>query len=95
SIGDTKNSKMLIKSLFFYIVITLEAFIFCYAGEYLSAKGRMIGDAAYDAKWYNSSPTQSRIMLLLILRSQRKLTISIGKFMDLSLERFTTVRRTS
>ncbi|XP_025163762.1 odorant receptor 4-like [Harpegnathos saltator] len=95
SIGDTQNSTMLIKSLFFYIVITLEAFIFCYAGEYLSAKGRMIGDAAYDAKWYNSSPTQSRIMLLLILRSQRKLTISIGKFTDLSLERFTTVKRTS
>jgi len=33
---------MLIKSLFFYVVITLEAFIFCYAGEYLSAKVRMM-----------------------------------------------------
>jgi len=52
----------------------------------------MIGDAAYEAKWYNLSPTQSRTLLLLILRSQRKLTITIGKFMDLSLERFTTVR---
>ncbi|XP_014483813.1 PREDICTED: odorant receptor 4-like [Dinoponera quadriceps] len=95
SIGDTEGSTMLIKSLFFYLVITLEAFIFCYAGEYLSAKGRMIGDAAYDAKWYNSSPTQSRIILLLILRSQRKLTITIGKFMDLSLERFTTIIKAS
>ncbi|XP_025073099.1 odorant receptor 4-like [Pogonomyrmex barbatus] len=92
SIEDTQGSTMLIKSLFFYVVITLEAFIFCYAGEYLSAKSRMIGDAAYEAKWYNSGPTQSHIVLLLILRSQRKLTITIGKFMDLSLERFTTVR---
>ncbi|XP_072750313.1 odorant receptor 4-like isoform X2 [Anoplolepis gracilipes] len=95
SIGDTQGSTMLIKSLFFYAVITLEAFIFCYAGEYLSAKGRMIGDAAYEAKWYNSSPTQSRTLLLLILRSQRKLTITIGKFMDLSLERFTTIIKAS
>ncbi|XP_012526710.2 odorant receptor 2a isoform X1 [Monomorium pharaonis] len=94
AIGDTQGSTMMIKSLFFYVVITLEAFIFCYAGEYLTAKGRMIGDAAYEAKWYNSNPTQSRIILLLILRSQRKLTITIGKFMDLSLERFTTVRCT-
>jgi len=54
----------------------------------------MIGDAAYKAKWYNLNPTQNRILLLLILRSQRKLTITIGKFMDLSLERFTTVRCT-
>jgi len=42
SIGDTQGSTMLIKSLFFYVVITLEAFIFCYAGEYLSAKVRMM-----------------------------------------------------
>ncbi|XP_077261487.1 odorant receptor 82a-like isoform X2 [Temnothorax americanus] len=95
SISDTQGSTMLIKSFFFYVVITLEAFIFCYAGEYLSAKGRMIGDAAYEAKWYNSNPTQSRILLLLILRSQRKLTITIGKFMDLSLERFTTIIKAS
>ncbi|KAG5326914.1 OR67C protein, partial [Acromyrmex heyeri] len=92
SIGDTQGSTMLIKSLFFYVVITLEAFIFCYAGEYLSDKGRMIGNAAYEIKWYKLNPTQSRILLLLILRSQRKLTITIGKFMELSLERFTTVR---
>ncbi|KAH0956772.1 OrV12 [Eciton burchellii] len=95
SINDTQGSTMLIKSLFFYVVITLEAFIFCYAGEYLSAKSRMIGDAAYEAKWYNSSPMQSRFLLLLILRSQRKLTITIGKFMDLSLERFTTIIKAS
>ncbi|XP_012526711.2 odorant receptor 4 isoform X2 [Monomorium pharaonis] len=95
AIGDTQGSTMMIKSLFFYVVITLEAFIFCYAGEYLTAKGRMIGDAAYEAKWYNSNPTQSRIILLLILRSQRKLTITIGKFMDLSLERFTTIIKAS
>jgi len=29
---------MLVKTLFFYIAITLEAFIFCFAGEYLSNK---------------------------------------------------------
>jgi len=55
-------------------------------------QSRMIGDAAYQAKWYNSGTMQSRFLFLLILRSQRKLTITIGKFMDLSLERFTTVR---
>lgn len=29
---------LLLKSLFFYIAITLEAFIFCFAGEHLSNK---------------------------------------------------------
>lgn len=29
---------MLTKSILFYVAITLEAFVFCFAGEYLSAK---------------------------------------------------------
>lgn len=38
SIEGNQNYAILLKSLFFYIAITLEAFIFCFAGEYLSNK---------------------------------------------------------
>lgn len=38
SLGTDEGVKMLVKTLFFYIAITLEAFIFCFAGEYLSNK---------------------------------------------------------
>lgn len=38
SIGTEEGSTMITKSLIFYVAITLEAFVFCYAGEYLSAK---------------------------------------------------------
>lgn len=38
SLGTDEGIKMLVKTLFFYIAITLEAFIFCFAGEYLSNK---------------------------------------------------------
>jgi len=159
---------VLLKSVIFYIAITLEAFIFCFAGEYLSAKvrtlsyiprhffatnflashfltaiypknlmvhidftvrmllasessqtnrligiqiefkrdrllrctfracvllfqSRSIGDAAYESLWYNMTPDKCRILLFVILRSQRRLTISAGNVMDLSLEGFTTV----
>ncbi|KAL6429659.1 hypothetical protein ACFW04_007525 [Cataglyphis niger] len=86
-----------IETLFSYIALMQflwNTLVICCLG-FLIVTGRMIGDAAYEAKWYNSSPTQSRILLLLILRSQRKLTITIGKFMDLSLERFTTIIKAS
>lgn len=36
--GTDEGIRMLVKTLFFYIAITLEAFIFCFAGEYLSNK---------------------------------------------------------
>lgn len=38
-------------------------------------------------------PSDSRILLFVILRSQKRLTITAGKVVDLTLEGFTSVRR--
>ncbi|XP_020289083.1 odorant receptor 4-like [Pseudomyrmex gracilis] len=86
---------ILVKSILFYITMNLEAFIYCFAGEYLSAKSKMIGHAAYDSVWYECSIMNSRSILVVILRSQKTLTITSGKMMDLSLERFATVIKAS
>ncbi|XP_011694618.1 PREDICTED: odorant receptor 4-like [Wasmannia auropunctata] len=88
SLGTDEGILMLVKTLFFYIAITLEAFIFCFAGEYLSNKSKTIGDAVYKSVWYTLKPRDSRVLLFVIMRSQRRLTITAGKFMDLSLEGF-------
>ncbi|XP_036141371.1 uncharacterized protein LOC105831969 [Monomorium pharaonis] len=89
SLGTDEGVRMLVKTMFFYIAITLEAFIFCFAGEYLSNKSKTIGDAVYESVWYNLKPQDCRILLFVIMRSQRRLTITAGKFIDLSLEGFT------
>ncbi|XP_011148020.3 odorant receptor 24a-like isoform X2 [Harpegnathos saltator] len=95
SIGTPEGPAILVRSMLFYIMVNLEAFIYCFAGEYLSAKSQMIGDAAYDSLWYNLTSRKNRITLLMILRSQKRLTITIGKIMDLSLERFASVVKAS
>lgn len=51
----------------------------------------MIGDAAYESLWYDLAPNESRILLFLIMRSQKQLTITVGKFMNLSLQQFANV----
>ncbi|XP_011705915.1 PREDICTED: odorant receptor 67c-like, partial [Wasmannia auropunctata] len=88
SIGQPDALKSITKNILFYIVVNMEAFVFCFAGEYLSAKSKSIGDAAYASLWYESDSSDSQIILLLIMRSQNQLTITIGKIMNLSLERF-------
>ncbi|XP_067206881.1 odorant receptor 13a-like isoform X2 [Linepithema humile] len=93
SIGTPNAVATIIKSLAFYAVINLEAFMFCFAGEYLSVKSKTIGDAAYNSQWYETKFQDSRIILLLIMRSQNQLTITVGKFADLSLERFASFVR--
>ncbi|KAG7207070.1 hypothetical protein KM043_000952 [Ampulex compressa] len=95
SVGSSDGAAMLLKAALFYLAISTDAFIFCFAGEYLSAKGKTIGDAAYASLWYDLSPRESRTLMLLIMRSQKALTITIGKFMDLSLGRFTTIVKAS
>lgn len=55
-------------------------------------QSKMIGDAAYKSIWYNLKPNESKLILLIMLRSQRRLTVTAGKIMDLSLEAFTSVR---
>lgn len=52
----------------------------------------MIGDAAYESLWYNLKPHQNRDLLLMILRSQKQLTLTVGKFVNLSLVQFSSVR---
>jgi len=55
----------------------------------------MIGDAAYEALWYELNPIQNRDILFIIVRSQKYLTLTIGKIAkiaDLSLKQFTNVR---
>ncbi|XP_011870721.1 PREDICTED: odorant receptor 22c-like isoform X2 [Vollenhovia emeryi] len=93
---DTPNAAaILVKCVIFYISINFETFIYCFAGEYLSAKSKMIGSAAYDSLWYNFPAKESQNILFLIVRSQKRLTITSGKIVDLSLERFTSVVKAS
>lgn len=51
----------------------------------------MIGDAAYESLWYDLAPNDSRILLFLIMRSQKQLTITVGRFTNLSLQQFANV----
>ncbi|KAL6254509.1 hypothetical protein P5V15_014562 [Pogonomyrmex californicus] len=95
SIGVPGGSMMLIKSVFFYIVMSLEAFIYCFVGEHLSTKSEMIGDAAYESLWYESSPSQNRDIHIMIIRSQKHLTLTIGKVAELSLRQFANIIKAS
>ncbi|XP_070150957.1 odorant receptor 4-like isoform X2 [Polyergus mexicanus] len=95
SIGNPDATEQIVRSLLFCAVTNLEAFIFCFAGEYLSNKSIAIGNAAYNSDWYNMKTADNRILLFIILRSQRKLRFTAGKMMDLSLECFTNIMKAS
>ncbi|XP_011694674.1 PREDICTED: odorant receptor 82a-like [Wasmannia auropunctata] len=92
-LSNGKDTTNLIKSVSYYTVIILEVFVYCFAGEFLSAKSNSIGDAVYKSLWYNMSPSDSRIILFMILRCQKRLTITAGRVIDLTLEGFTNIMK--
>ncbi|XP_012061480.1 PREDICTED: odorant receptor 4-like [Atta cephalotes] len=95
AIGSSNASEQLVKSFLFYFITNLEAYIFCYAGEYLKNKSKEIGFAAYNSAWYDMKSKDSRVLLFVILRSQKPLTLTAGKMMELSLQSFTSIMNTS
>ncbi|XP_032669920.1 odorant receptor 4-like [Odontomachus brunneus] len=91
----SENDVGLVQSGLAYIAITAEIFIYCFIGEYLGTKSRSLADAGYDSLWYNMSPSYSKNILFIIMRSQKQLTITAGGLMNLSLEVFTSIMKTS
>ncbi|XP_039310427.1 odorant receptor 13a isoform X1 [Solenopsis invicta] len=81
----------LVKSIFGYFGVTIEAFVICFAGEYLSHKGKLIANASYEMMWYDMPSKQSKIIIFIIMRSQKRLTITAGKMTDMSFGAFTSV----
>ncbi|XP_078047593.1 uncharacterized protein LOC144475503 isoform X2 [Augochlora pura] len=62
---------------------------------YLIIINEMITDAVYQMTWYNMQPSMSRHVILLLLRSQKGLQLTVGKFSNLSLETFTWIMKSS
>ncbi|XP_076284921.1 uncharacterized protein LOC143211287 [Lasioglossum baleicum] len=93
---ETENGlPLLFKFFSAYAAICVEIFIYCFAGEYLNIKSQMIVDAAYQIAWYELQPNISRQLILLILKCQRGLPLTFGKFSTLSLDSFTNIMKTS
>jgi len=46
----------------------------------------------YESIWYDLTPSQTRDLFLMIVRSQKHLAITVGKVTDISLMQFTSVR---
>ncbi|XP_029165607.1 odorant receptor 4-like [Nylanderia fulva] len=86
---------LIIKCLLFFTTTNLEAFIYCYAGEYLSNKSKAIGLATYNSPWYTLRPKDSRVLLFIILRSQKQLTLTAGTIIELSFVSFTSIMNAS
>ncbi|XP_078049812.1 uncharacterized protein LOC144476576 [Augochlora pura] len=95
SVKEGSEAAQLIKFCLYYVGTCIEIFTYCFAGEYLNVKNDMIVDAAYQMTWYHMRPSMSRQVLFLLLRSQKGMQLTIGKFSKLRLETFSWIMKSS
>ncbi|XP_043526369.1 odorant receptor 13a-like [Frieseomelitta varia] len=86
---------LFVKYVIVYVACALDAFLYCFAGEYLSTKSELLGDTAYKLLWYNIRPKETRLLIPVILRCQRGFTLTFGKFASLSMGSFTAIMKAS
>ncbi|XP_031834887.2 odorant receptor 4-like isoform X1 [Nomia melanderi] len=74
---------------------TFNAMIFCYIGEILTEQCSQIGFAGYDVDWYNLPGKRGCDFILLNMISLYPPKLSGGKIIELSLNTFSVILKTS
>jgi len=54
-------------------------------------QGKLISDATFESLWYDMPSRKSKMIILIIMRSQKQLAITAGKMMNMSYKTFTNV----
>ncbi|XP_058808742.1 uncharacterized protein LOC131674231 [Phymastichus coffea] len=78
--------------VYFTSCFSFSLFIYCYVAERLQFESTEIDYAAYQCDWYNWSPRNTRLLLLLMGRARKPLEITAGKFCVFSLGLYCSVR---
>nr|AZQ24926.1 odorant receptor [Aphidius gifuensis] len=79
-----------------YLLMALfQLLIFCWPGDELINKSKMISQAAYSTNWYFASDNVKKKIRFMVFRGQKPCFLSAGKFSYLNLEYFSTILSTS
>ncbi|CAG9759550.1 unnamed protein product [Ceutorhynchus assimilis] len=79
----------------FMFDVLFEIGTICWFAGLLTLKSVEISDACYNYNWLNSSTRTKRMLLIILLRSQRPMYVTAGTFIRLSMSSFLTVIKTA
>ncbi|PSN33445.1 hypothetical protein C0J52_21255 [Blattella germanica] len=65
--------------------------LICYFGDKLTQKSLKVQEIALSTRWYDRSPRYKKLFHVLIMRTQKPIQLTGGKFFIASLETFSDV----
>ncbi|XP_039302268.1 odorant receptor 22c [Solenopsis invicta] len=90
--GDNAN---VVAFTLYAVCVSSTILAYCYTGECLFTESAGLSDAFYNTDWYNNSPSSTKLVGICMIRSDRPLILTAGKFCILSLNTFTSIVKTS
>ncbi|CAL7942947.1 unnamed protein product [Xylocopa violacea] len=81
--------------LMYMCCMTYQIFIYCWHGNELYFHSIDVCLSAYANNWWNNSKNFKRALLIIMTRVQCPLMLTVGNIMELSLENFVLILRTS
>ncbi|XP_051172686.1 odorant receptor 47a-like [Leptopilina boulardi] len=92
---DELDLVLILKYISFILLMLLQSFAICCCGEILLTKSSSIPQSISDCSWYETSPENIKLLLMIIMRTQKPMMLTVGKFTELSLRGFTKILQTS
>ncbi|NP_001177432.1 odorant receptor 6 [Nasonia vitripennis] len=77
--------------LFLFMSFVFNIFILCYIGQILTEQCESIATTAYTSKWYQLSGREARSIILIVHWNRRRVVLTAGKMLTLSLESFSSI----
>ncbi|XP_077255746.1 uncharacterized protein LOC143893851 [Temnothorax americanus] len=68
---------------------------YCYISECLINESTKLRESFYNSDWYNNSPSCTKLISIGMIRAEKPLTLTAGKFYVLSLSSYTSIVKTS
>ncbi|XP_071561896.1 odorant receptor 10-like [Temnothorax nylanderi] len=95
----TEGKKMSMMRFIYLIAVVINLCghmcLFCAVGEILVAKCEAMYHAAYEHEWYKLKPKKAKILLLIMIRTNKPLYITAGKMFPITMSTFCNLIKTS
>ncbi|XP_061942190.1 uncharacterized protein LOC108002265 [Apis cerana] len=89
------NVVLTIKILAEISILLIQLFAYSYVGEYLKTQTEGIGNSVYFCTWYDMPKNVSKDIIFIIMKSQRPVLLTAGKFFVVNMETYMSILRTS
>ncbi|KAF2894105.1 hypothetical protein ILUMI_12067 [Ignelater luminosus] len=94
--GFPPNPSVALKYAFLLSSYVGELFIYCIGGDIIVSEGLSVANEVYKSGWWmKTRPKLRKSIVLVILRAQKPIEITVGDMLTLNLECFATVVRTA